>query len=85
MYNNTRCVYCRGQYKTTSTVGLLRREMMGSVVEPLFLMFNLKTNKIMNKFECSECGTRYSSPETTPPPGIKWSDGHVCTPKPVNK
>ena len=39
----------------------------------------------MNKFECSECGTRYSSPETTPPPGIKWSDGHVCTPKPVNK
>ena len=40
-------------------------------------------NKIMNKFECSECGTKYSSPETTPPPGIKWSDGHVCTPKPV--
>ena len=39
----------------------------------------------MNKFECSECGTKYSSPETTPPPGIKWSDGHVCTPKPVNK
>jgi hypothetical protein len=36
----------------------------------------------MNKFECSECGTKYSSPETTPPPGIKWSDGHVCTPKP---
>ena len=39
----------------------------------------------MNKFICSECGTRYSSPETTPPPGIKWGDGHVCTPKPVNK
>ncbi len=38
----------------------------------------------MNKFECSECGTKYSSPETTPPPGIKWSDGHVCTPKLVN-
>jgi hypothetical protein len=38
----------------------------------------------MNKFECSECGTKYSSPETTPPPGIKWSDGHVCTPKPVD-
>ena len=37
----------------------------------------------MNKFICSECGTKYSSPETTPPPGIKWSDGHVCTPKPV--
>jgi hypothetical protein len=29
----------------------------------------------MNKFVCSECGTKYSSPETTPPPGIKWSDG----------
>jgi hypothetical protein len=39
----------------------------------------------MNKFECSECGTRYSSPETTPPPGIKWSDGHTCNPKPVKK
>ena len=39
----------------------------------------------MNKFECSECGTKYSSPETTPPPGIKWNDGHVCTPKPINK
>ena len=38
----------------------------------------------MNKFECSECGTKYSSPETTPPPGIKWNDGHVCTPKPVD-
>jgi hypothetical protein len=39
----------------------------------------------MNKFICSECGTKYSSPETTPPPGIKWNDGHICTPKPVNK
>lgn len=38
---------------------------------------------VTNKFECSECGTKYSSPETTPPPGIKWSDGHVCTPKPI--
>jgi len=35
----------------------------------------------MNKFICSDCGTKYSSPETTPPPGIKWNDGHVCTPK----
>ena len=25
----------------------------------------------MNKFICNECGTKYSSPETTPPPGIK--------------
>ena len=38
----------------------------------------------MNKFICSECGTIYGSPETTPPPGIKWSDGHVCTPKLVD-
>lgn len=38
----------------------------------------------MNNFICSECGTKYSSPELTPPPGIKWSDGHVCTPIPVN-
>jgi hypothetical protein len=37
----------------------------------------------VNKFICSECGTKYSSPELTPPPGIKWSDGHVCTPKPI--
>jgi len=37
----------------------------------------------MNNFICSECGTKYSSPELTPPPGIKWSDGHVCTPKPI--
>ena len=26
----------------------------------------------MNKFICSECGTKYSSPELTPPPGINW-------------
>ena len=37
----------------------------------------------MNNFICSECSTKYSSPELTPPPSIKWSDGHVCTPKPV--
>jgi hypothetical protein len=38
----------------------------------------------MNEFVCSECGTKYRSSQITPPPGIKWSDGHVCTPKPVN-
>jgi hypothetical protein len=38
---------------------------------------------MMNHFVCSECGTKYQSPESTPPPGIKWSDGHVCTPKAV--
>ena len=43
----------------------------------------IKMKEKMNNFICSECGTKYSSPETTPPPGIKWSDGHVCTPKPV--
>ena len=40
------------------------------------------TQKPLNKFQCSECQTKYSSPETTPPPGIKWDDGHVCTPIP---
>lgn len=34
----------------------------------------------MFKFRCSGCGTNYSSPSLEPPPGIKWSDGHVCTP-----
>ena len=38
----------------------------------------------MNKFICSECGTKYSSPELTPPPSIKWDDGHVCTIVPVD-
>ena len=37
----------------------------------------------MNKFICNECGTKYSSPETTPPPGIKWNDGHTCSPTAV--
>jgi len=35
----------------------------------------------MNNFICKECGTKYSSPKTTPPPEIKWSDGHVCKPE----
>ena len=37
------------------------------------------------KFEDLGAAVLYSSPETTPPPGIKWSDGHVCTPEPVKK
>ena len=49
-----------------------------------FLGTQLDTYFNMNNFICSECGTKYSSPETTPPPGIRWSDGHVCTPKPVS-
>jgi hypothetical protein len=83
MYNITGCVYCRSQYKSAPRAGLLRGEYMGSVIGALILLINKLDN--MNKFECSECGTKYSSPETTPPPGIKWSDGHICTPKPVNK
>ena len=51
----------------------------------LFLGTQLDTYFNMNNFICSECGTKYSSPETTPPPGIKWSDGHVCIPKPVKE
>ena len=35
------------------------------------------------KFKCSECGTNYSSTQNTPPPGVKWNDGHVCTPIPL--
>jgi hypothetical protein len=35
------------------------------------------------KFICDGCGSKYSSPLATPPPGIKWDDGHVCTPIPV--
>ena len=34
----------------------------------------------MNEFICKECGTKYQSPQETPPPGIKWNDGHVCIP-----
>jgi hypothetical protein len=34
------------------------------------------------KYICEECGTKYSSPESTPPPGIKWSDEHECNPVP---
>lgn len=37
----------------------------------------------MNKFICDDCGTKYSSPEEKPPPGIQWDDGHICTPVPV--
>ncbi len=37
----------------------------------------------LNQFECSECKTKYSSPSKEPPPGIKWSDGHICTPTPI--
>ena len=36
-----------------------------------------------NKFVCSGCGSKYSSTQEEPPPGIKWDDGHVCTPIPV--
>jgi hypothetical protein len=32
----------------------------------------------MYRFVCKECGTMYTSPEKETPPGIKWSDGHVC-------
>jgi hypothetical protein len=30
-------------------------------------------------YECSSCGTKYIS-KAGVPPGVKWSDGHVCTP-----
>ena len=37
----------------------------------------------MYKFICSECKTHYSSSDSNPPPGIRWSDGHVCSPVPL--
>lgn len=37
------------------------------------------------KFVCEECGTNYSSSQAEPPPGIKWSDGHVCNPVPKDE
>ena len=43
----------------------------------------IMTLEEINNFICSECGTKYSSPSKEPPPGIKWDDGHVCTPIPV--
>ena len=39
----------------------------------------------MNNFICKECGTKYQSPEKEPPPGIKWSDGHICEPVKVEE
>ena len=30
-------------------------------------------------FICTECQTRYYTPENRPPPPIRWKDGHVCT------
>jgi len=37
----------------------------------------------INVFVCCGCGTEYLSSGKTPPPGIRWSDGHVCNPKPL--
>ena len=36
----------------------------------------------MMKYICLSCQTEYYSSSGTPP-GIKWSDGHVCKPTPV--
>jgi len=32
----------------------------------------------MKQYICKECGTKYSSLHSEPPPAINWSDGHVC-------
>ena len=34
----------------------------------------------MNYFICEGCGTKYQSTQDSPPPGIRWDDGHICTP-----
>jgi DNA-directed RNA polymerase subunit RPC12/RpoP len=41
--------------------------------------------KKMNKYICLECGTKYQSEWKEVPPGIKWSDGHVCDPISIQK
>lgn len=38
----------------------------------------------MYKFICKECGTRFTSAHKEPPPGIKWDDGHFCSPVSVD-
>ena len=34
------------------------------------------------QYICKECGTNYSTTTEGAPPGIKWSDGHICKPVP---
>lgn len=38
----------------------------------------------MNKYECLACGQKYQTEGDETPPGIHWSDGHVCEPISVN-
>ena len=35
------------------------------------------------QYICKECGTNYTTTRDEAPPGIRWSDGHIC--KPVRK
>jgi len=44
-------------------------------------MTKLKDSKFM--FQCTECDTKYYTPEDEAPPPITWKDGHVCTLKKV--
>lgn len=37
----------------------------------------------MNKYICTECGTRYQTESNEVPPSIKWSDGHRCNLKKI--
>tara|TARA_R110000822_G_scaffold227017_1_gene359673 strand:- start:56073 stop:56291 length:219 start_codon:yes stop_codon:yes gene_type:complete len=32
----------------------------------------------MNKYICKECGTKYYTSASSPPPSPAWNDGHVC-------
>ena len=34
----------------------------------------------MSNYKCYACGAEYVSQGDKAPPGIRWSDGHVCTP-----
>jgi hypothetical protein len=44
MYNSTWCVYCRSQYRPTTTVGLLRRGIEGLHYRALILLINKLDN-----------------------------------------
>lgn len=55
------------------------------------VIINLNPNKMgkverkENVYMCPECRTTYHTPEDKAPPGIKWSDGHQCTPEKVEE
>jgi len=39
----------------------------------------------MNNYVCKDCGTKYSTSASSPPPSPAWNDGHVCKMKKVEE